>query len=105
MNRILRIALTFSLVAAFLSASPATAQQDARKGQGEERHSEQGPVVNLPQSPMQSSFDSSAFKMAADPSSASSGSGGPLGSAFWGAVSDPKKDSERRVKKLIERLG
>ena len=104
MNRILRIALTFSLVTAFLSASPATAQQDAGKG-GEERHSEQGPVVNLPQSPMQSSFDSSAFKMASDPSSASSGSGGPLGSAFWGAVSDPKKDSERRVKKLIERLG
>jgi len=104
MRRIVRIAWTSGLAAALLCASPALAQGETAKKKADERQAEQGPVVNLPQSATASS-DSFNFKMGSDPASAITGSSGPLGHGFWGVVSDPKKDAERRVRKLIERLG
>src|SRR5262245_40591899 len=107
MSTIGRAAATSALVAALLWASPARAQQSTSKKQGETGQPEQGPVVDLPQSAMQTSFDMSSYRTGAEASVAISGTGAgtPLGHGFWGVVSDPKKDCERRVKKLIERLG
>ncbi len=106
MSKIVRLGVVSALVAALFAAQPAMAQ-DAGNRRDDERSAEQGPVVNLPQSPGMGSpsADGASFRAGSDPASAVSGSGGPIGSMFWGAVSDPKKESERRIKKLIERLG
>ena len=74
-----------------------------------ERQPEEGPVVRNPTPTVSTGIPPSAsgYRAASDPAGATAGTtgGGSLVGPHWGAVSDPEKESEHRIKKLIERLG
>ena len=82
-------------------APPARGAGDSRES---ERKPAEGPVARLPEAaPMQ---QAQTGRPGSDSGSTGVGSGGgALVGSFFGGISDPDKEAERRIKKLIRRLG
>ena len=104
-HRSVAIAAGFLMAAWIGGTPPSQGGSDSREP---ERTPAEGPVAKLPEaSPMQQ-FEADVHRTGLGAGSDSVGvgsGGGALVGSFWGAAWDPEKEAERRIKKLIRRLG
>lgn len=103
-----RLSAAALLVATGLAWAPTLqAQSPPSRDRRPDQPPEEGPTVKLPESPGASDSQSAGrgFQVGSDPNSSYSGGGAGLVGPYWGAILTPEQQTERRIKKLIRRLG